>query len=177
MTAEEWNEEFLKYQQIPEYERVNKGMTLGEFKDIFWWEWGHRQLGRFIGVAFFVPCSFSGCLDGDRITQTAAACFAWAGRFARGRRLVDGCVRSGGSRGCQSISSRHPSDPRIDHILCPVVGSCAGYRTGQKDARMRQRGSSRLVDGAADRLHHSADLSWRSGGWHPCRLDLQHFGR
>ncbi|WP_321449854.1 COX15/CtaA family protein [uncultured Cohaesibacter sp.] len=58
MSAEEWNEEFLKYQQIPEYERVNKGMTLDEFKNIFWWEWGHRQLGRFIGVAFFVPMLF-----------------------------------------------------------------------------------------------------------------------
>nr|WP_321457450.1 COX15/CtaA family protein [uncultured Cohaesibacter sp.] len=55
LTVEEWNEEFLKYQQIPEYEKVNKGMTLDEFKAIFWWEWGHRQLGRFIGVAFFLP--------------------------------------------------------------------------------------------------------------------------
>ena len=55
LSVEEWQEEFVKYQQIPEYERVNKGMTLEEFKTIFWWEWGHRQLGRFIGVAFFVP--------------------------------------------------------------------------------------------------------------------------
>nr|WP_321463823.1 COX15/CtaA family protein [uncultured Cohaesibacter sp.] len=55
LSLAEWNEEFLKYQQIPEYERVNKGMTLDEFKTIFWWEWGHRQLGRFIGIAFFLP--------------------------------------------------------------------------------------------------------------------------
>jgi cytochrome c oxidase assembly protein subunit 15 len=51
----EWQEEFAKYKQIPQYELVNKGMSLGEFKQIFWWEWGHRLLGRLIGVVFFVP--------------------------------------------------------------------------------------------------------------------------
>ncbi len=51
----EWREEFEKYQQIPEYQLINRGMTLAEFKGIFWWEWAHRFLGRFIGVAFFVP--------------------------------------------------------------------------------------------------------------------------
>nr|WP_319389435.1 COX15/CtaA family protein [uncultured Cohaesibacter sp.] len=55
LSLSEWQEEFQKYQQIPEYERVNKGMSLEEFKAIFWWEWGHRQLGRFIGIAFFLP--------------------------------------------------------------------------------------------------------------------------
>ena len=54
----EWTEEFEKYKQIPEYEQINKGMSLGEFKFIFWWEWGHRQLGRFIGIAFFFPMVF-----------------------------------------------------------------------------------------------------------------------
>lgn len=51
----DWQEEFAKYQKIPEYELINKGMTLAEFKGIFWWEWAHRFLGRFIGIAFFVP--------------------------------------------------------------------------------------------------------------------------
>ncbi|MCX5493646.1 COX15/CtaA family protein [Kaistia dalseonensis] len=51
----EWQEEFAKYQQIPQYEMLNKGMTLDAFKSIFWWEWGHRLLGRLIGVVFFVP--------------------------------------------------------------------------------------------------------------------------
>jgi cytochrome c oxidase assembly protein subunit 15 len=55
LNAEEWQEEFEKYRQIPEYELVNKGMTLEAFKRIFWWEWTHRFLGRFIGVAFLVP--------------------------------------------------------------------------------------------------------------------------
>lgn len=55
LSAAEWEEEFAKYREIPQYEVVNKGMSLEEFKFIFWWEWGHRQLGRFIGIAFFVP--------------------------------------------------------------------------------------------------------------------------
>ncbi|MCV6575021.1 MAG: COX15/CtaA family protein [Cohaesibacter sp.] len=53
-----WQEEFEKYKQIPEYQQVNKGMSLEEFQFIFWWEWGHRQLGRFIGLAFFFPMAF-----------------------------------------------------------------------------------------------------------------------
>jgi cytochrome c oxidase assembly protein subunit 15 len=51
----DWNDAFHKYQAIPEYHLVNKGMTVESFKFIYWWEWSHRFLGRFIGVAFFVP--------------------------------------------------------------------------------------------------------------------------
>lgn len=50
-----WLEAFAKYKQIPEYHVVNKGMSLAEFKTIYWWEWSHRFLGRFIGLAFGVP--------------------------------------------------------------------------------------------------------------------------
>ncbi len=55
LSEAEWEDELEKYRQIPEYQLINKGMSLDEFKFIFWWEWGHRLLGRFIGVAFFVP--------------------------------------------------------------------------------------------------------------------------
>lgn len=51
----DWQDAFTKYQQIPEYKLINEGMSLAEFKAIYWWEWAHRFLGRFIGVAFFVP--------------------------------------------------------------------------------------------------------------------------
>jgi cytochrome c oxidase assembly protein subunit 15 len=50
-----WLEAFEKYRQIPEYHLVNKGMSLEEFKFIYWWEWSHRFLGRFIGLAFALP--------------------------------------------------------------------------------------------------------------------------
>ena len=51
----DWLAAFEKYKLIPEYQIQNKGMELGEFKFIYWWEWAHRFLGRFIGVAFAVP--------------------------------------------------------------------------------------------------------------------------
>lgn len=53
-----WLEALEKYRQIPEYQLINKGMSLDEFKFIYWWEWGHRFLGRAIGVVFFVPFVF-----------------------------------------------------------------------------------------------------------------------
>lgn len=50
-----WAAEFERYRQIPQYQLLNKGMSLAEFKFIYWWEWGHRQFGRFLGFAWFVP--------------------------------------------------------------------------------------------------------------------------
>ncbi len=51
----DWLAEFEKYKTIPEYHQVNLGMSLDEFKTIYWWEWGHRFLGRVIGLAFLIP--------------------------------------------------------------------------------------------------------------------------
>ncbi|MEZ5843179.1 MAG: COX15/CtaA family protein [Hyphomicrobiaceae bacterium] len=51
----DWQVAFDKYKQIPEYHQINKGMSLDAFKAIFWWEWAHRFLGRFIGLAFALP--------------------------------------------------------------------------------------------------------------------------
>ncbi len=50
MSAEAWQVEFLKYQETAEYRLQNEGMSLGAFKQIFWWEWGHRLFGRLIGL-------------------------------------------------------------------------------------------------------------------------------
>lgn len=55
LSLEEWNEEFDLYRQIPEYQQINKGMSLDEFKYIYWWEWAHRFLARGVGVLFGVP--------------------------------------------------------------------------------------------------------------------------
>ncbi len=51
----DWQDVFAKYKLIPEYKLENHGMSLAEFKGIFWWEWGHRFLGRIIGIVFFLP--------------------------------------------------------------------------------------------------------------------------
>ena len=52
LSAAEWEAEFELYRQIPEYQLQNRGMSMAEFKVIYWWEWGHRQLGRFIGLVW-----------------------------------------------------------------------------------------------------------------------------
>jgi cytochrome c oxidase assembly protein subunit 15 len=51
----DWQDVFQKYQQTSEYARVNSGMSLDEFKSIFWWEWAHRFLGRLIGLLLVLP--------------------------------------------------------------------------------------------------------------------------
>ena len=58
LSVAEWEEEFQLYQRIPEYQQINQGMTLDEFKNIFWWEWGHRLLARLIGLVFALPLLF-----------------------------------------------------------------------------------------------------------------------
>lgn len=55
MNEIEWNEAFDLYKQYPEYQKLNYGMSLEEFKDIYFWEWIHRVIGRFIGLVFIVP--------------------------------------------------------------------------------------------------------------------------
>ena len=55
LTDGQWADAFAKYQKIPQYILENRGMSLEAFKGIFWWEWTHRFLGRFLGVAFFLP--------------------------------------------------------------------------------------------------------------------------
>lgn len=54
----DWRAAFDKYKEIPEYALVNRGMSLDDFKIIYWWEWTHRFLGRFIGLAFALPLLF-----------------------------------------------------------------------------------------------------------------------
>jgi cytochrome c oxidase assembly protein subunit 15 len=55
LSEAQWMDVFHKYQQIPEYKEINRGMSLSAFKFIFFWEWSHRLLGRLIGVAFALP--------------------------------------------------------------------------------------------------------------------------
>ena len=58
VTEQAWDLEFEKYKLIPEYILQNSGMLLSEFKIIYWWEWGHRQLGRIIGLVWFLGFSW-----------------------------------------------------------------------------------------------------------------------
>ena len=55
LDAAQWQAEFQRYQQIPQYSAIHEGMSLAAFKTIFWWEWTHRLIGRLIGVVFLAP--------------------------------------------------------------------------------------------------------------------------
>ena len=93
LSGADWQEAFRKYQEIPEYAHVNKGMALEDFKFIFWWEWSHRFLGRLIGLAFAAPL----------------AIFWWRGSLTRGlaKKLVAVLLLGGlqGAIGWYMVSS------------------------------------------------------------------------
>jgi heme a synthase len=58
LSQSEWEQAFEAYKLIPQYHALNAGMTLAEFKTIFWWEWSHRLLGRVIGMVYLLPFLF-----------------------------------------------------------------------------------------------------------------------
>lgn len=104
LSQNDWEILFEKYRQTPEYRQVNKGMSLSEFKGIFWWEYFHRLLGRAIGLAFLVP-------------------FVWF--FARGeirgalRWQLGGIFALGalqGAMGWYMVKSGLVDNPRVSHL-------------------------------------------------------------
>ena len=58
LTEAQWEAELEAYRQIPEYQLQNRGMSMAEFKVIYWWEWGHRQLGRVIGLVWVLGLAY-----------------------------------------------------------------------------------------------------------------------
>lgn len=73
MNEGEWQEAFEAYKKFPEYQLVNNQMNLEEFKDIFFWEWLHRNIGRLIGLVFIIPFIYflvKKKLDPPRIRQS-----------------------------------------------------------------------------------------------------------
>ena len=100
----DWQALFDKYRQTPQYLVVNRGMSLDEFKGIFWWEYVHRLLGRAIGLAFIVPLAW----------------FWWRGRIDRalGWKLV-GVLALGGLQGAMGwymVASGLVDKPRVSHL-------------------------------------------------------------
>ena len=55
LNESEWEQAFESYKSYPQYQKVNTGMSLDDFKGIYYWEYGHRVLGRLIGIIYFVP--------------------------------------------------------------------------------------------------------------------------
>jgi heme a synthase len=100
----QWQDTFDKYKLTPEYREVNKGMSLAEFKGIFWWEYYHRLLGRLIGVAFLLP--YLWFLARRRIPP------GYAGRLA-GIFVLGGLQ---GAMGWYMVKSGLVDDPRVSQF-------------------------------------------------------------
>lgn len=81
-TEAQWLVAFEKYKQIPEFQIINNDMTLSGFKFIYWWEWGHRFLGRMVGIVFLVPYLFflwRGLIGSSRLNAYLITVFVLGG--------------------------------------------------------------------------------------------------
>ena len=104
LSAADWQAAFAKYQATPEYQLVNRGMSLAEFKGIFWWEYVHRLLGRIVGVVFLLP------LVWFVVRRRIPPRYAWplAGIFALGALQ--------GALGWYMVQSGLVDDPRVSQF-------------------------------------------------------------
>jgi heme a synthase len=104
LTEAQWQAEFDHYRASPQYRQVNRGMSLDEFKTIFFWEYVHRLLGRIIGLAFALPLAW----------------FAWKRAIPKGYgwKLV-GLLGLGGLQGAIGwwmVASGLVDVPAVSHI-------------------------------------------------------------
>jgi len=108
LSAEQWEAQFEAYRDSPQYQKINRGMSLGEFKDIFFWEYVHRLLGRLIGLAFALPLAW----------------FAWKKAIPKGYgwRLVALLALGGlqGAIGWWMVASGLVDRPEVSHIRLAV---------------------------------------------------------
>ena len=88
MSEAVWQEEFDRYRAIPQYELLNKGMSLSEFKVIYWWEWGHRQLGRVIGLVWAL--GFLGFLTATYLPKVTSWALNYSPQFLVGWQIPKG---------------------------------------------------------------------------------------
>ena len=101
LDAQQWEQVFSLYRQTPQYHLVNSGMTLEEFKGIFWWEYLHRLLGRIIGLAFLLPLIwFSWRRQVERSLMPRLACLFLLGGLQ-------------GALGWYMVKSGLVDDPRV----------------------------------------------------------------
>lgn len=108
LSEEGWQAEFELYKASPQYQQVNRGMSLGEFKSIYFWEYVHRLLGRIIGLAFALPLAW----------------FAWKRAIPNGYgwKLV-GLLALGGLQGAIGwwmVASGLVDEPAVSHIRLAV---------------------------------------------------------
>ncbi|MPZ43121.1 MAG: heme A synthase [Betaproteobacteria bacterium] len=104
LSEAQWLDLFDKYKLTPEYKQVNLGMSLAQFKSIFWWEYIHRLLGRLIGLGFLLP--YLGFLLRKRLDRY----YAWRLGFV----FLLGAAQ--GAMGWYMVMSGLVDDPRVSHF-------------------------------------------------------------
>ena len=140
LNQEQWTQAFDAYKTIPQYRQLNDGMSLDEFKTIFWWEWSHRLLGRVIGMAYLLPFLWflwRGVLGAE--LQAAVVADLRPRRAAGRGRLVDGGVGTFATGRGFAISSCHPSGAgapdfcrhRLDAAPAASAGAVSCIRTAE----------------------------------------------
>jgi cytochrome c oxidase assembly protein subunit 15 len=108
LTQADWQQLFEQYQKTPEYLQVNRGMSLDQFKGIFWWEYFHRLLGRLIGLVFLIPLVW----------------FAWKRKIPPGLGawlaaiFLLGALQ--GAAGWWMVASGLVDDPRVSHVRLSI---------------------------------------------------------
>ena len=167
----QWQDEFQKYQAIPQYRELNRGMSLDAFKTIYWWEWTHRLLGRSIGVVFLLPFLW----------------FLWRGWIGPGLRarlwVIFGLGALQGAVGWWMVASGLADRVEVSqyrlatHLVLACVIYVAILWTAQRldDRAVRAgAGAHPRRRARASRLGAGADLSRRAGRRLARRSRLQH---
>ncbi len=128
LSQAEWQAEFDKYKEIPQYRELNRGMALEAFKTIYWWEWSHRHAGApgRRGVPAAVPLLPVARLD-RAAAEVAAVAAVRVGRAARRGRLVDGVVGARRARQRVAIPARLSSDARLRDLCRDPVDRAAAF--------------------------------------------------
>lgn len=103
LTQEDWEATFAKYRATPEFQKINRNMSLAGFKKIFWWEYVHRLLGRAIGLVFLLPLLYFALTR--KIPRALTLKFAVV--------FLLGAVQ--GALGWYMVSSGLVDNPRVSH--------------------------------------------------------------
>ena len=149
MSDADWQAEFRRYQEIPEYRLQNKGMSLAEFKRIYWWEWSHRQLGRMIGLVWAL--GYFGFLLAGKIPPGWRARLLWPGLLGGLQGAVGWWMVSSGLKGSMLDVASYRLATHLG-LAFVILGLIAWYvfALGRPEAdllqarRARERGLMRL---------------------------------
>jgi heme a synthase len=166
LTEAQWLEELEKYRQIPQYQEINRGMSLDEFKVIFWWEWAHRALARGVGLVFALPLAFfwlTGRLE-SHLKPKLLVLLALGGLQG----FIGWWMVASGLSERVSVSQYrlavHLTLACI--IFAAIMWVARGLRPIPRHRPETTRADGRPLGGSGA----GADLSRRAGGGPPCRL-------